>query len=220
MVVTIGFRLVAVVVLAALVAPASFAKEGRAGGGKRAAGAAVSKSAPRNGTKTTTQPQAAKHVPSEEEKGVEAPAKEPPVADTASDKSQSRSPNAAISIKLKPPEKPHDAHTPSPPPPTTRNAIGVLVAPHRALLTSSSEHSQAVLAGTGHSGTGTGVNSGALPMPSQPQIVIDTAVAPVKIVGPGPALIRPRSAPLGLAVVGGPAKPPAAINGTTIRPKR
>jgi hypothetical protein len=92
----------------------------------------------------------------------------------------------------------------------TRNAIGVSIAPHETMPGSAAH----AVAGTVVHGPNLPAGAAFDPIGHPAPIANANSTGPGKIGGTG--LIRPTLAPAGL---GGPAKPVAGINGTTLRPR-
>ena len=205
----------AALILAASLAPGSFAKDHRPGSVKQGVPAGLSKSTARRGTKPTGEHHDG--TLTKPKKDVAMPSKEPPLPDAAVSKGPGTSPNAAIELKPKPVEMPRDHHMPGPAnAPPLRNAIGMPVASSPPATPGAGPHVQAPPASIGSIGR-VGVTSSSGPA-GHAQVAPVAAAASGKI--SGGALVRPHNPATGLAAVGGPARQSAAINGTAMRPKR
>ncbi len=202
----------AALIMAASLAPGSFAKGHHSSSAKQGALAGLSKGTARKGTK----PAGDHHdgAVTKAKKDVEAPSKEAPPPDSAALRSPSKPPTAAIDLKQKPVEMPHDHHMPEPANAPLRNAIGIPIAPSPPAAPGVSQHVQAPLASMGH----VGVTSASGLAAGHAQVAPGAAAASGKI--SGAAVVRPHNPATSLVAVGGPAKQSPAIIGTTLRPKR
>jgi hypothetical protein len=165
---------------------------------------AASKSSPDKGAKTGLHAPAAAGTGSKSD--VDSPAGEAPIG-----KSANKPPDANAGFKPKVRQIPHGAPVTGPSSTVTRNAIGVPVLTHQISPGSGGVHSESAPAGAAIA-----PGPGPVSLPSgHPTPVANAGLAASGRIG-GTGLIRPAQAPSGL---GGPAKPAAGINGTTLRPR-
>lgn len=131
-----------------------------------------------------------------------------PAGEAPTGKGAIKTPDANVGFKPKVPQIPHNA-LPANPAAVTRNAIGVPVAARDAVTGTGAVHLENAPAGVG-----LGPKPIGLPAEHAVPVVNGGAGSSGKI--SGTSMIRPIQAP---ARLGGPAKPVAGINGTTLRAK-
>jgi hypothetical protein len=180
---------------AGLAQPA-FAKGGHAPHAK-----AATKNGSGKGAQHGPHPPAAPGAESKSDAG--GPAGEAPIG-----KGAIKTPDTHVGFKPKVPQIPHNA-PPANPATITRNAIGVPVAAHGAATGTGRVHLENAPAGVG-----LGPKPIGLPAEHPAAVVNGGTASSGKI--SGTSMIRPIQAP---ARLGGPAKPVAGINGTTLRAK-